>query len=119
MQEGYYSTGRFWSRNRAWRLRKTVFGAVAQRAILSGLTTLFLTEKQELRLDRVLVGFARNLLRGDARAKAAVLDADGEHLVDDSGQAVVRYRALADDCLWQSWYRSVLGRAAGLTSSRL
>eukprot|EP00959_Pyramimonas_sp_CCMP1952_P077105 1611692-Pyramimonas_sp.AAC.1 len=68
-RRGYYSMGRFWARNRVWQFTRTVFGAVVQGGLLTGLTTQILTTTQERALDKVLAGFARKILGGDACKK--------------------------------------------------
>eukprot|EP00959_Pyramimonas_sp_CCMP1952_P197242 4124882-Pyramimonas_sp.AAC.1 len=88
--------GKFWAKNRVRRFTRTVFGAVVQGALLSGLTTVVLTAPRELRLDRVLVGFAGKLLRGDACQKVEEQDEGERPVLDGWGKPVLRYRALTD-----------------------
>eukprot|EP00959_Pyramimonas_sp_CCMP1952_P199704 4177219-Pyramimonas_sp.AAC.1 len=93
--------GRFWARNRVWRFTRIVFGAIVQGALLSGLTALVLSEAQELRLDRALIGFARKIMGGDACTKVEEQDEEGRPALDEHGKAVVRYRALSDTVVFR------------------
>ena len=85
VERGFYTMGRFWSRNKSLRPAAMVFGAMVRGVAFSGLEALLLSESEYKRLDSIVNKFARKVLRGAACKRT--LQEDGQTL----------YRAMPDD----------------------
>ena len=80
---GFYSMGKFWSRN-SGRAALVVFSAMVRNAALSGLECLVLTDPEYRQLDATICKFSRKVLRGDACRKTQSATGKVFHAISDT-----------------------------------
>ena len=80
---GFYSMGKFWSRN-SGRAALVVFSAMVRNAALSGLECLVLTDSEYRQLDATICKFSRKVLRGDACRKTQSATGKVFHAISDT-----------------------------------
>ena len=80
---GFYSMGKFWTRN-SGRAAHVVFSAMVRNAALSGLECLVLTDSEYRQLDATICKFSRKVLRGDACRKTQSATGKVFHAISDT-----------------------------------